>query len=356
MNPQPATYLCHYPSARKSVAAAFVLIAIAVFATLVRAQQSNSLADPAAQQLLRDGKKALAGHWYDEAEKAFKKANKIEHDACLPCWEGLARAQVGKHDVDGALKSTDKAMNAATDDRQRAQVHDLRAEIFVAAAAGAKPDQKKLKVAETEARTAIQLDADQPNYHLRLAIALFREMNDDEAKKETQRYLDLALDGPDNAWAKSVLQDPRRARGNVAPDFEMTTASGDKLTLAGLSGKFIVLDFWATWCGPCRESVGDLKELTRKYSKDRVVLISVSADSNRELWSKFVTDKKMDWEQYWDEGGSMRRLFDVRAFPTYIVIDGDGMVRDRIVGEDPQKSVVYRLKETLQSLTPEKGS
>jgi len=357
MNTQPETYPQRYLFVRRPIVETLILLAIVVIAPSLRAQQSGATLDPAAQQLLKEGKQALSANRYDDSEKAFRKANKITHDSCFPCWEGIAHAQEGRGDLEGALKSIEKAMRAAGDDRQRAQAHDLRAEAFLGASnAAPKPDEKKLKQAEAEARTSVQLDGEYPNYHLRLAIVLFKESLDPEGKSEAQRYLDLAPDGPDSAWAKSVIQDPRRARDKFAPEFEVTTASGDKLALASLSGKLVVLDFWATWCPPCRDSIGDLRELTKKYSKDRVVLISVSADADQRAWSSFIAEKKMVWAQYLDESGSMRRLFSVHAFPTYIVIDGDGVIRERIVGENPQQSVVRRLKETLQTLTPQKGS
>ncbi len=357
MNTQPKTYLYRYLFVRKIVVRAVILLAIPAMVVSLRAQQPDATIDPAAQQFVKNGKKALVDGRYDDAEKAFRKANKLAHDSCLPCWEGIARAQEGRGDLDGSLKSIEKAMHTASDDRQRAQVHDLRAETFLGASnATPKPDEKKLKLAEVDARASVQLDREYPNYHLRLAIVLFKELLDAEGKLEAQRYLDLAPDGPDSAWAKSVIHDPRRAREKFAPEFELTTASGDKVALANLSGKLVVLDFWATWCPPCRDSIGDLRELTRKYATDQVVLISVSADQDQRAWSTFIADKKMNWAQYLDQSGSMRRLFSVHAFPTYIVIDGEGVIRDRIVGENPQQSVVHRLKETLQTLTPQKGS
>ncbi len=111
----------------------------------------------------------------------------------------------------------------------------------------------------------------------------------------------------------------------------------------------MVLDFWATWCPPCRASVGELKELAKKYP-NTVEVISVSADEKESQWRDFVADKKMTWPQYIDSDSHMRRTFNVHSFPTYVVIDGDGIVRQRITGLNPQETVVHRLKETLASM------
>jgi peroxiredoxin len=93
-----------------------------------------------------------------------------------------------------------------------------------------------------------------------------------------------------------------------------------------------------------------LNDLTLKYPADRLAVISVSSDSNPEQWKKFITDKQMTWPQYIDSDHHMTKLFGIRAFPTYIVIDGDGFVRERIMSYDPQQSLAYRLKEPLKKL------
>ena len=69
-----------------------------------------------------------------------------------------------------------------------------------------------------------------------------------------------------------------------------------------------------------------------------------------------IAQKKMDWAQYWDQDQKMRQRFDVRGYPPYIVIGRDGVIRDRIVGFDGKESIVARLKQSLETLTLEKGS
>ena len=111
-----------------------------------------------------------------------------------------------------------------------------------------------------------------------------------------------------------------------------------------------MLDFWATWCPPCRASVSELKDLTRKYANAKVVLISVSGDQDEKAWRDFVANKSMDWPQYRDTNKSVISSFAVRAFPTYMVIDGDGIIKQVITGMNPQETVVHRLKATLQAM------
>lgn len=85
------------------------------------------------------------------------------------------------------------------------------------------------------------------------------------------------------------------------------------------------------------------------------MLISVSADKDENQWRDFVGKKKMDWAQYRDSDGRILNLFGVHSFPTYMVIDGDGVIRERITGLNPQESVVHRLKATLGAMPQLEG-
>ena len=139
---------------------------------------------------------------------------------------------------------------------------------------------------------------------------------------------------------------------DLAPDFQLKDLAGKDLSLASARGKVILLNFWATWCGPCVSSVPELKALTKKYPSSKLVLISFSADKDEQSWRDFISKKDMEWPQYWDRDGRIRGEFGVQAFPTYLVIDPEGFIHQRIVGLNPQQSVVARLKDTLQAMFP----
>ena len=99
-----------------------------------------------------------------------------------------------------------------------------------------------------------------------------------------------------------------------------------------------------------RESVPELRDLIRKYDPAKLVLISISADDDETAWNQFITDNKMTWPQYRDADKRLVNAFTVRAYPTYLVIDGDGVITDRIIGADPQQSVVKQLVAILKTI------
>jgi len=297
------------------------------------------------QQFLKTGK-------YQEAINELKKAAKLHEKSCPACYYAMALAYIKSGQFAEAAKTCDMATAAAVDDPGRAAAHHLKASSLLALS---RNDSKKLASAETELRTAIQLDGKMALYHFGLATTLLRESKDAEAKEELQTCLAL---NPDRETAEEVrlfLADPRRGREEFAPDFELTTQQGQMISLKQLSGRIVVMDFWATWCPPCRESVPELKDLSRKYPSEKLMLISVSADSDEQAWRNFIAKRNMDWAQYRDADHRVLEAFHIRSFPTYLVIDGDGIVKQRIVGLNPRETVVHRLKATLEHMPQLEG-
>jgi len=314
---------------------------------LCSAQQSVSAANPEFEHELQRGRDALAGQKYDEAVDAFKKAGKLQKGNCADCDLGLAVAYFRKGDQRRGLESCDTALASAIDDRTRAAAHLLKGNLLIGSGL---PDSERFPQAEREYRSAVAIVPDDPVAHLNLAKALLKQLKDQEAIVELQKCVALKPPEPLLSDAKKLMEDPSRGRVARAPDFHLTTVQGQEFSLEDLAGKVVVLDFWATWCPPCRESVGELKDLTRKYPSDKMVLISISADRDASAWREFVSKKRMDWPQYLDHQGRMRQIFAVRAFPTYIVIDGEGVIRQRMSGLNPQETIVHRLKNTLSAL------
>jgi thiol-disulfide isomerase/thioredoxin len=125
--------------------------------------------------------------------------------------------------------------------------------------------------------------------------------------------------------------------GEKAPGFapDSSSASG--------GGKVTLLDFWATWCGPCRHALPGLKQLASVYGGSSFEVISVNEDDDQGAWQQFIAQNGMSWTQHFDAGHQMMRQYGAGALPTYILIGKDGNVVQQYVGEDPASPVIERL-------------
>jgi thiol-disulfide isomerase/thioredoxin len=168
---------------------------------------------------------------------------------------------------------------------------------------------------------------------------------------EIARLLRARRAGKDDPKPARVYDDdnfPRSAgKGDKAPEIYMGEAESGGSSRAQLAGKAVLLDFWATWCGPCRGSLPDLKQFVSGYS-GQLEVVSISEDANERDWQNFVSKNGMNWSQQHDPDGSTARRFGVTALPTYILIGSDGTMIQRYVGASPSESLADRMAPDLK--------
>jgi thiol-disulfide isomerase/thioredoxin len=131
--------------------------------------------------------------------------------------------------------------------------------------------------------------------------------------------------------------------------FTLTGISGDKLNLSSLQGKVVVMDFWATWCGPCRAQYPLYEEVKKKFEGNpNVVFLAVSTDEERDLVKPFLDAQKWNKRVYFEDG--LSRTLRVTSIPTTVVIDRHGRLSSRMNGYDPERFVsmlTARIEEAL---------
>lgn len=140
----------------------------------------------------------------------------------------------------------------------------------------------------------------------------------------------------------------RVAEGAVAPDFVSLTEKGKKVHPADFKGKVLVIDFWASWCGPCRQEIPKLKEIYADQDKKQVEFLSVSIDAKREAWLKAMKDEKLPWNSSWttDAGKEVMDLYQFSGIPYIIVIDKEGKIfKKHLRGEAVRKAIENALKK-----------
>lgn len=134
-----------------------------------------------------------------------------------------------------------------------------------------------------------------------------------------------------------------------APSWRLRDLDGNEVSSDQFKGKVVVLDFWATWCGPCRQEIPGYVELQKKYAADGLVVIGVSLDEGGPaIVRKFVDKYKVDYLILMGDDAIGQAFGGVQAIPTTFIIDRDGVIRDRKIGAMPaaafEKRVLARLK------------
>lgn len=124
---------------------------------------------------------------------------------------------------------------------------------------------------------------------------------------------------------------------NLAPDFTLNDINGKPLTLSSLRGKWLILDFWGSWCSWCIKGMPKMKEYYAKYSS-KLEILGVDCNDTVEKWKAAVAKHELPWlHVYWDKekGDNPLELYHVDGFPTKIVIDPEGCIAKVVVGESP---------------------
>lgn len=132
--------------------------------------------------------------------------------------------------------------------------------------------------------------------------------------------------------AQRFVRNPALARATMAPPFELTTLAGQHLSLDSLTGKVVLIDFWATWCAPCVAALPRIRNIANEYSGQPLVVLSVSLDSDEAAWKDFVARNNMTWLQFRDgTDGILAHQFGVHAVPATFTIDADGELQNQHV-------------------------
>ena len=131
--------------------------------------------------------------------------------------------------------------------------------------------------------------------------------------------------------------------GKKAPDFTLKDANGKEYTLKQLleGNQYLLVDFWASWCAPCRKGIPEMKEFAKKYAGKGLAVLSISVDRDRAAWLKALEEEQMPWTNLWDDAG-IKAKYGVKGIPSVFLMDATGTVLfEKLYGE----AIGQRLKE-----------
>ena len=125
--------------------------------------------------------------------------------------------------------------------------------------------------------------------------------------------------------------------GTAAPNFTLPDAQGKEISLSDLKGKWVVLDFWGSWCRWCIKGFPQMKENYAKLG-DEVAFVGVACRDSKENWLKALDQYKLPWINLWASDDNLKKIsadYSLRGFPTKLIIAPAGKVRNTTIGEDP---------------------
>jgi cytochrome c biogenesis protein CcmG/thiol:disulfide interchange protein DsbE len=142
--------------------------------------------------------------------------------------------------------------------------------------------------------------------------------------------------------------------GFSAPDFTLDLLDGSQVTLSQLRGKVVVINFWASWCPPCKAEMPAIEKVYRAYSDFRVVVLGVNTtyQDNKSTAQAFVNEYRLTFPIPLDRDGSVSHRYALRGLPTTFFIDRKGIIRSIIVGGPMSEATIQTKIEELLKDTP----
>ena len=262
----------------------------------------------------------------------WQRAAELSQNTCPECFERIATLSFRSGQWEQAISAAIQFERLAPLPKDQAY-----AELLHGSAAihlnGDQPTPRELTEADTAFKAAISHD---PSLRTALYLdgrALAALHRDADAREAFTRYVELAPStDPYRPRAQNYLANLTLARASMAPPFTAATAAGQPISLAGLHGRVVLLDFWATWCVPCRQLLPKLQQIASQFQNEPFTLLSISWDEDTDAWQKFIAANHMSWPQVLDMDRKLSTTYGVDSLPHYFTIDADGALQSEVIG------------------------
>ncbi len=306
-------------------------------------------ADPKFVAAVAEAKALVSKRDYRFAIDAYKKANKIADGKDAACLKALMGLQSDTGDAKAAVASAAALEAIATTPEAKADAAVSRG-IMLYRQAGEKAKPELLHAADDSFKTAMMADPKNPTAHYLDGQVLARLGEMEAARGQFQSCLScMTPKDPSYARAQHFAERPELSTAKMAPAFTVTSLDGTQFNLDAMNGRVVLIDFWATWCGPCNAELPHMKKIAKEFAGQPLVIISVSWDADETKWKDFIAKNEMNWVQYRDADHVLSKRFGVEAIPHYFTIDSDGVLTAEMMGtgsdvEGKLKKLVARAK------------
>lgn len=278
------------------------------------------------QLALNNGRLLAAQGRIDEAINEFRRAAKLKEDKCAECFQMIG----GLNFQFSRFKEAAVAYRQAADLKpaNEAELYNVLGVVLYL-----QNEKKSYEEAVEALQRSIQLSKGKLQMaYYNLGFALIKSGKEEEGVGALKTYLQLDPNGNEASQARAVIANTKMVDARVAPAFAFKSNTGEDLSLEKLRGKIVLLEFWASWCGPCRAELPEIKSIWKKYGGDRFTIVGINLDSNRPAFDTFTKQEGLSWPQYYDGlgwGNKISQLYGVYAIPHSVLIDQDGVIKAR---------------------------
>lgn len=164
-----------------------------------------------------------------------------------------------------------------------------------------------------------------------MAVIAMSGCADNSKKQKAEFEAETAIEDAVEVETATVAAD-----GIEAPDFTLNDINGKPLTLSSLRGKYVILDFWGSWCGWCIKGIPQMKEYYQKYA-GKFEILGIDCNDPEAKWKAAIEKYELPWLHVYNPRGDSKvlELYEIEGFPTKIIVSPDGKIVKTIIGEDP---------------------